>query len=344
MKISCNIIKDLLPLYCDNMCSDDSRAVVEEHLKECEACGGELEKMRDNSDTAILRQEGNRIIGKYRKNVVKKILFFLSCVLLFPNIVMFAGCSDFHIPLIRQSYLPEWYWLTVFILLSAVYIPAVVRNRRREWIILSSLICPLLFALSHCVFYGLDSLFSLFALVPAGAFLLISAACIPAKLKLKPLDAGEYKKTALKMMTLSTAVIPFAGIASVLSCMTENFWDSFKQLWIVAFFTAFVWIIFAVYRFARLNNISKWGICVILTGLFISSSTEICDLIRGKIDSETKAFWGTDFFVGSTSGSASTANTYLIILIISVVIGVTMMALGRAFSKVRQEKENGIEH
>ncbi len=38
MKISCNIIEDLLPLYVDDMVSEDSRQLVEEHLKECTTC------------------------------------------------------------------------------------------------------------------------------------------------------------------------------------------------------------------------------------------------------------------------------------------------------------------
>ena len=37
MKITCNIIEDLLPLYVDDMVSEDSRKLVEEHLKECQA-------------------------------------------------------------------------------------------------------------------------------------------------------------------------------------------------------------------------------------------------------------------------------------------------------------------
>jgi hypothetical protein len=42
MKISCEIIRDLLPLYHDGVCSIESRALVEEHLTECESCSSEL--------------------------------------------------------------------------------------------------------------------------------------------------------------------------------------------------------------------------------------------------------------------------------------------------------------
>lgn len=38
MKTNCMIIKDLLPLYTDGVLSEESKALVEEHLSECEAC------------------------------------------------------------------------------------------------------------------------------------------------------------------------------------------------------------------------------------------------------------------------------------------------------------------
>jgi predicted anti-sigma-YlaC factor YlaD len=46
MKISCDIIKDLLPLYLDGVCSNDSKVLVEEHLAECDSCKAELQSMK----------------------------------------------------------------------------------------------------------------------------------------------------------------------------------------------------------------------------------------------------------------------------------------------------------
>ena len=45
MKTSCEIIKDLLPLYHDGVCSDESKTLVEEHLAECDSCKAELSAM-----------------------------------------------------------------------------------------------------------------------------------------------------------------------------------------------------------------------------------------------------------------------------------------------------------
>ena len=33
--MNCKIIQDLLPLYCDRVCSEESAQLVEEHLADC---------------------------------------------------------------------------------------------------------------------------------------------------------------------------------------------------------------------------------------------------------------------------------------------------------------------
>ena len=38
MRIDCDIIKDLLPLYVEGLVSEKSKAALEEHLEECGGC------------------------------------------------------------------------------------------------------------------------------------------------------------------------------------------------------------------------------------------------------------------------------------------------------------------
>lgn len=53
-KLPCDVIKDLLPLYHDGVCSKDSRALVEEHLSRCAECNAEYQKLnRESPMTAI---------------------------------------------------------------------------------------------------------------------------------------------------------------------------------------------------------------------------------------------------------------------------------------------------
>ena len=49
MKNECNIIKDILPLYVEDMVSADTSAFVEEHLEKCAECRAELEDMKKSN-------------------------------------------------------------------------------------------------------------------------------------------------------------------------------------------------------------------------------------------------------------------------------------------------------
>ena len=39
-KINCNVIQDILPLYIDDVVSDDTKELVEEHLKTAKSASG----------------------------------------------------------------------------------------------------------------------------------------------------------------------------------------------------------------------------------------------------------------------------------------------------------------
>lgn len=47
MNINCDVIGDLLPLYAENMLSQSSRTMVDEHLASCESCRDKLAHMRE---------------------------------------------------------------------------------------------------------------------------------------------------------------------------------------------------------------------------------------------------------------------------------------------------------
>lgn len=50
MKIPCDLILDLLPLYQNNLCSEGSEAIITEHLATCEKCNEILDKMESLVD------------------------------------------------------------------------------------------------------------------------------------------------------------------------------------------------------------------------------------------------------------------------------------------------------
>ncbi len=62
MKMECDVIRDLLPLYADDACSDRSRELVKEHLQECEACRDLLGRLRATEVESDLRREKGTVI------------------------------------------------------------------------------------------------------------------------------------------------------------------------------------------------------------------------------------------------------------------------------------------
>ncbi|MBQ8159928.1 MAG: zf-HC2 domain-containing protein [Clostridia bacterium] len=63
MKTDCDIIRDLLPLYADGICSEKSSEAVEEHLHECPECREMLKKLRDTDIESNLREEKQDVIS-----------------------------------------------------------------------------------------------------------------------------------------------------------------------------------------------------------------------------------------------------------------------------------------
>ena len=84
-----DIVQDLLPLYHDGVCSDKSRAAVEEHLQTCEACRAaltamdaplpEVEKAADDAAVAVKKISGEWKRGKRRAHIIGVIVAVVVC-------------------------------------------------------------------------------------------------------------------------------------------------------------------------------------------------------------------------------------------------------------------------
>jgi predicted anti-sigma-YlaC factor YlaD len=59
----------MLPLYYDNVCSDDSKRMVEEHLVECDSCKMELDRIQADFKLPNEEIERNKIDGNVIKNI-----------------------------------------------------------------------------------------------------------------------------------------------------------------------------------------------------------------------------------------------------------------------------------
>lgn len=84
--MKCSIIRDLLPLYCDNLTSADSNEEIENHLRNCTEC---TEIYENISNEEIIMTENDKNI-KPLKKVKKQFLIRLICGILGTAVVLFG--------------------------------------------------------------------------------------------------------------------------------------------------------------------------------------------------------------------------------------------------------------
>ena len=61
MKVTCNIIKDLMPSFVDEICSEDSKNLIYEHIQSCEQCKEFLESMKKPLQSVELSVEKDKL-------------------------------------------------------------------------------------------------------------------------------------------------------------------------------------------------------------------------------------------------------------------------------------------
>lgn len=93
MRNECNIIRDILPLYIDEMVSEDTVSFVEEHLEKCAACRTELENMKAPnaleiaaSDTQANDEKPLKAFAK-KWNIICKVISFIMFIIMLISIL-----------------------------------------------------------------------------------------------------------------------------------------------------------------------------------------------------------------------------------------------------------------
>ncbi|MBR2835524.1 MAG: zf-HC2 domain-containing protein [Coriobacteriales bacterium] len=109
MTTDCDVIRDLLPLYADDVCSDASRRIIEEHLLECPECAAMLGQLRTREIEDNLRSETVEVIAnqelRFKRrsaqvgSVIAGIFMIPILVCLIVNLALGATLSWFFIVL-----------------------------------------------------------------------------------------------------------------------------------------------------------------------------------------------------------------------------------------------------
>lgn len=78
--MNCEIIKDLIPLYIDGCCSEESEKVVEEHINGCDECKKLIEEMKQPTGIVMQSESPKTFsrINSWKASVLQSVLLFVS--------------------------------------------------------------------------------------------------------------------------------------------------------------------------------------------------------------------------------------------------------------------------
>ena len=242
MKTDCEVIRDLLPLYADDVCSGASRQMIDEHLQECPDCSGMLEKLRAHEIETGLQEEKEQVIEHQAKqfrrrgatvgSVIAGLFMIPILVCLIINLASGAALGWFFVVLGGLA-----------VAASLIIVPLMVPQDRLFWTF-CAFVVTLLTLLAICSFYTHGGWFYT---VASAVLFGLSAVFLPFVLKAKPARRllGGVKRWPV---VLSVDLILFANMMNMITLHSKSI---FKTLLILALCAAGVWLLVNVIKDKR---------------------------------------------------------------------------------------------
>ncbi len=97
--MKCNVIKDLIPLYIDDCCSEESAALVKEHLESCAECKELYEDMKTPTEVVSTSAVPKKLksINGWKASILQSVLLFVSFALITIGVYFEAATTYYDI-------------------------------------------------------------------------------------------------------------------------------------------------------------------------------------------------------------------------------------------------------
>ena len=245
MNKECEVIRDLLPLYADEVCSATSAELVEEHLQDCPDCSAMLERLRSHEIESDLREEKEQVIQYQAKRFRRRSTTVGSSV---------AGV--FMIPVLvclvvnlTTGHALDWFYVVLAglaVAASLIIVPLMAPENKLFWTF-CAFTASLLLLLAVCCFYSGGNWFFLAA---SAVLFGLSVVFLPFLLRAKPVKAliGDYSRWVI---VLSVDTILFANMMNMTSLWSKSI---FKTLLILVLCIAGGWLLFTAIKEKRGEN------------------------------------------------------------------------------------------
>lgn len=216
MNIDCSVIRDLLPLYADDVCSDGSRRLIEEHLPECPECSAVLKQLQSREIEENLLEEKGQVIEyqakrfKRRSAAVGSVIagiFTIPVVVCLIVSIVTGGTKD-------------WFFIMLgglAVAASLIIVPLMVPRDKLFWTFTA--FCASLVVLLLLIWVSTGGTW-FFPAVSASLFGL-SLIFLPFVLRAAPVRPliGDFNRW---LIVISVDVILFANMMNMITLFTKN--------------------------------------------------------------------------------------------------------------------------
>lgn len=261
MKLNCNVIRDLLPLYVDQICSDESRKLVDEHLGECADCSMLLRQMYSTEIESDLKSETENVILR-QANFFKRKSAVVGAVIAGIFMIPILVCLIVNL---ASGAALDWFFIVLASLITAaslIVVPLMVPENKLLWTFGTFTASLLLLLGVICIYtHG-----SWFFVVSSSVLFGFSVCFLPFVVYTRPLKALLGRQKGLTVMISDTLLFGLMMLSIGLYTKSSEFGRiaSAVSLPIVAV----VWLLFVLICYPKFNGLIKAGICTVIIGVF----------------------------------------------------------------------------
>lgn len=216
MNKNCEVIRDLLPLYADDVCSGRSRELIEEHLQECPDCSAMLEKLRTHEIETDLQEEKEQVIEYQAKRFRRRsatVGSVVSGLFMIPVVVCLIVNLASGSPL-------GWFFIVLAglaVAASLIIVPLMMPENKLFWTFCAFTMSLLLLLAVTCFYSHGNWFFTAASAVLFG----LSVCFLPFLIRAKPVREmiGGFSRP---LLVLAVDVILFANMMNMISLWTKS--------------------------------------------------------------------------------------------------------------------------
>lgn len=322
MKYNCEIVRDLLPLYADQVCSGGSKEMVENHLAECESCRKIAGQAMDHSIEKSLLDEKRDVLLEHQKVVKKKtyMIGMATAGLLMIPVIVCLICN------LATQHALDWFFIvltSMLLVASVTVVPMVVYEKKLMWAIVSSVVSLFLLLMSCCIYTGGDWFWV------AGTACMLGVSVVFAPFVVRELPMKQSLKNHKASMILAWDCLWLYLLLVVCGIFVNGgqvYWQ--LAIGITTYVLIAVWLWLIILRYMKQNPWMKAGILLSFSGLWMGFSNDILNFFLQMDIGNGLSYLNLKEGFRSADSEVQNANILFTVMMILIGTGAVLLLIG----------------